>query len=83
MPDTAVDASELPKYLKAEQVSRLLDITEASLAQDRYRGEGIPYIKIGKRVRYERDDVLSYLEQNKVQTVPANRPARMGKMKRV
>lgn len=83
MPEPAITTPELPKYLKAEQVSKLLDITEGSLAQDRYRGEGISYTKIGKRVRYERDDVLSYLEQNKVQPVPANRPARTHTLRRV
>ena len=83
MPESIIDTSELPKYLKAEQVSKLLDITKGSLAQDRYRNEGIPYIKIGKRVRYERDDVLSYLERNKVQTAPANRPARTHTLRRV
>lgn len=77
------ESPALPKYMKAEQVSELLDITEASLAQDRYRNEGIPYIKIGKRVRYERDDVLAYLEQSKVQTAPPKTPVKFHKSKRV
>lgn len=57
-----------------------------ALAQDRYRGEGIPYVKIGSRVRYLASDLEDFIEANRVDpsapvAVPVNRPARMGKLK--
>lgn len=71
------------KYLRAEVVAEMLDITEHSLAQDRYLGIGIPYVKIGKRVRYRLEDVHAFIEANTVVTAPANRPARVHRAKRV
>jgi hypothetical protein len=41
--------------------------TTNSLAQDRYLGRGVPFIKVGRRVRYSRSDVLAYLERNTMQ----------------
>lgn len=58
----------LPELLTPKQVSDWLGISEASLAQTRYLSTGIPYLKVGKRVRYLRDDVVAYVEANRVDT---------------
>lgn len=60
-----------PKYLAAA-----LEISEASLAQDRYRGRGVPFTKCGARVRYLREDVLKYLQGNRMKRTDDPRPAR-------
>ena len=79
--------SALPKFLKAADVADWLGISEQSLAADRFRGEGIPYVKVGHRVRYRFDEVLKYIEANTQEVaphaVPANRPARVHRAKRV
>lgn len=79
--------TQLPKFLKASDVADWLGISEASLAQDRFRGEGIPFVKIGSRVRYQLDAVLEYIEANTARTdpptAPANRPARTHTLRRV
>lgn len=61
--------SALPTLLNTKQVAELLGVSVDALAQNRYLGEGIPYIKIGKRVRYNLDDVIAYLETQKVKTI--------------
>ncbi len=81
-------SNQLPTFLKASELAEMLDISEQSLAADRYRGEGIPFIKIGSRVRYRLDDVLKHFEQqNTVRTEapapPANRPGATHQLKRV
>ncbi len=35
----------------------------ATMERDRWRGDGIPYIKIGRSVRYKKSDVLAWLDQ--------------------
>lgn len=60
--------SELPEMLTAKQLSEQTGFSENSLAQDRYLGKGIPYVKVGKRVRYLKSDVLAYLQANRVET---------------
>lgn len=58
--------TELPKLLTPAQLAEVLSVSEASLAQDRYMRQGMPYIKVGKRVRYELDAVIAYLENQRV-----------------
>ena len=55
----------MPPVATAAQVAEFLQMTRGSLAQDRYLGRGVPFTKVGKRVRYLRADVLTYLERNR------------------
>jgi hypothetical protein len=53
--------------MTAKQLAAVLGISEASLAQDRYKGTGIPFVKCGsRRVRYLKADVLAYLAANRM-----------------
>jgi hypothetical protein len=58
---------ELPAMLIPPELARLLRTTENSLAQDRYLGRGVPFVRHGRKVLYARADVLAYLEQNRCQ----------------
>ena len=51
---------------KPAEVARALRTTEASRAQDRYLGRGIPYVKAGKRILYRWADVNEYLDSHTV-----------------
>jgi hypothetical protein len=57
---------DLPAVATPEQVGPVLGKTQAALAQDRNRKRGIPYIKVGSRIRYLRSDVEAYLLANRV-----------------
>ncbi|UHJ58026.1 helix-turn-helix domain-containing protein [Mycolicibacterium fortuitum] len=57
---------ELPPVATPIQVAGVVQTTVDALAQDRYRRRGIPYVKIGGRVRYLRDDVLKFLADNRI-----------------
>ena len=65
--NTGIDLSELPPVATASELAPILRTTEPALAQDRYRGIGVPYIKHGRRVRYLRADVARYLIANRRQ----------------
>jgi hypothetical protein len=60
-----VAPEDLPSVAKAEQVAVVMQTTVDALAQDRYRDRGIPYVKVGGRVRYLREDVIGYLAANR------------------
>lgn len=80
--------TQLPRLLTARQVAEWLGISEQALAQDRYRGEGVPYVKVGQRIRYRLPDLVKYLDDNVnvppvPPSAPVNRPARTHKMNRV
>lgn len=57
MPEYMTD-KELSEYLK----SRGLKISVFSLQRQRVTGGGIPYKKVGSRVRYHKPDVDKWLE---------------------
>jgi hypothetical protein len=61
-----LSAEDLPAVATAVQVAKVVQTSVDALAQDRYRGRGIPHVKIGGRVRYLRADVLQFLADNRV-----------------
>lgn len=63
---TGVDLSALPAVMSTGELAPVLGITPGALAQDRYRGSGIPYVKLGRRVRYLRADVARYLASHRM-----------------
>ena len=55
------------EFLTTKELEDLGIKSESSLRNDRWKGIGIPYVKIGsKSVRYRRADVLDYIERNRV-----------------
>ena len=56
----------LPEVATARQLAEFLGTTEASLAQDRYLHRGVPYTRVGRRIRYLRVDVLNFLSANRI-----------------
>jgi hypothetical protein len=67
--------TEMPEYMTPREVARVVRKTEASLAQDRYLGRGLPYIKVGveknARVLYAREDLAAYLAAGRTEPVGA------------
>lgn len=63
--DTGIDLSMLPTIMTAAELAPAIRSSEGALAQDRYRNRGIPYIKMGRRIRYVRADVARYLAANR------------------
>jgi excisionase family DNA binding protein len=53
-------------YLTSRQVADMTGISLDTLARWRCRKQRIPYLKIGRAVRYERIEVLAYLERCRV-----------------
>ncbi|WP_304114543.1 helix-turn-helix domain-containing protein [Mycolicibacterium bacteremicum] len=60
--------SDLPTLLTSKELAEVLGVSVDTLANERYLNIGVPYIKFGKRVRYRLDDVIAYLEKQRVQT---------------
>lgn len=57
-----------------KEVAVVLHTTEAALAQQRYKGAGIPFVKIdGRRVLYRWSDVEDYIN-SRVMTRTDDRP---------
>lgn len=61
--------NDYPKYLTEKQVSEITSRALSTLKNDRFLNRGIPYIKAGRSVRYNLEDVLDYMESRKVATI--------------
>lgn len=55
------------RLLTEQEVSHLTGIPVSTLQTDRFKRQNLPYIKIGRRVRYRLGDVLDYIENHRVQ----------------
>jgi hypothetical protein len=63
--DTGIDLSVLPAIATPEELAPVIRRSVGALATDRYRNVGIPYIRMGRLIRYVRADVARYLTANR------------------
>ena len=49
--------------LTEKKTAKMLDMSPQTLRNDRFAGKGLPYVKIGRAVRYKRSDVERMIEQ--------------------
>ena len=55
----------IPLFLTEIQLAEKLGISTRTLQAQRLRGDGIPFTKIGRNVRYSSQDVEFYLEKQR------------------
>ena len=65
-----IENKVISPLIKEKMVSELTGMSLATLRNHLWLGKGIPYIKIGRSVRYLESDVQNFLDQLKVQTKP-------------
>jgi excisionase family DNA binding protein len=66
--------ASLNDLLRPEEVAQLTGLSQETLAQWRSQRRGIPYLKVGRAVRYDLADVQAYLEGCRVSvSVPKER----------
>ena len=58
-----------PRYLNEVKVSKITGLALSTLRNNRFKGQGIPYIKVGRSVRYSLDDVVRFMESRKVKAL--------------
>ena len=56
------------RYLNEREVAYITGRALSTLRNERFRGSGIPYVKVGRSVRYNRSDVFQFMEQRKIKT---------------
>ena len=52
--------------LTEKEVQELYKLNLKTLQRERCNGSGIPYVKLGRRVRYKVSDINAYLEKKTV-----------------
>ena len=64
---------KLPQFLSEIEVAKILSISRATLQQNRWLGRGIPFLKVGRSVRYAVTDLQAFIEANRVATEEGGR----------
>ena len=54
------------ELLSEKEVAKIYKFNVRTLQRERSLGIGMPYVKLGKRVRYKRGDVEKYLKHHTV-----------------
>jgi predicted DNA-binding transcriptional regulator AlpA len=62
----------MPGLLKSKELAILLGFQESTLRQWRTEGIGPPYLRLGRRVRYNADAVNAWLDAHQVDGYPRN-----------
>lgn len=57
-----------PRYIDEVAVSKITGRALSTLRNERSKGSGIPYVKIGRSVRYELADVINFMAAHKITT---------------
>lgn len=56
------------KYITEKDLSAMTGRALQTLRDDRFKGKGFPYIKLGRSVRYDEEAVIAIMEKGKVDT---------------
>ena len=56
------------KFLTEKQVNKITMIPLQTLRNNRFERNGMPYIKIGRSIRYELLDVVDFMQSHKIHT---------------
>jgi hypothetical protein len=62
--------SQSPKYIDEREVSKITGRGLQTLRNDRHKGQGFPYRKFGRQVRYLETEVIQTMEEHRIQTEP-------------
>jgi excisionase family DNA binding protein len=56
------------KLIDSKTLSELLSIQQSTIEKARVMKSGIPFVRLGRAVRYRLSDVENYLDTNRVET---------------
>lgn len=59
------EANKMITLLTEQQLAKQLQIPVRTIQNQRQTGMGIPFIKIGKSVRYDTNEIEAFIERNR------------------
>ncbi len=58
----------MKRFITEHEVAEITGRAVKTLRDDRFKGKGFPYVKLGRSVRYDQDVVLAMMEESRVET---------------
>lgn len=62
---------EIPKFINEKECAKITGRALSSLRNDRCNGRGLPYYKFSRSVKYKLNEVLDFMERNRISTKDA------------
>ncbi len=59
------EKAPLDAFFGQKTAAAVMDCSEAKMERDRWAGVGIPFIKMGRAVRYQKRSILEHVDQFK------------------
>ena len=53
----------MSNLISEKEAARLLDVSVHKLQKDRRQGSPLPFVKVGRSVKYRKQDIENYIEQ--------------------
>ena len=53
---------KIPQYYTEKQVAQITGISRKTLQQHRWLNKGIAYSRLGRSIRYEHSDILTFMD---------------------
>lgn len=53
--------AEIETFLTGREAAEILKLSEQTLRIHRIKGGGVPFVKIGRNVRYRKSDIIDYV----------------------
>ena len=66
-----MDAADLPELITRKQLAEYLGVTEPALSQMVTRRQGPRFIRLGRSIRYRREDVFAWLQERVIDPATA------------
>lgn len=57
---------EEKRFINETEVASITGLSVQTLRNWRFQGKGIPYVKAGRSVRYQYQDVIQYMEERTI-----------------
>lgn len=57
----------MAKWMNDKEVAEQTGLSVHTLRRDRFRGQGIPYSKVGRSCRYSQADVTAFMEAHRIE----------------
>jgi len=51
-------------YFTQETIAAIRNCSRATIERDRWAGTGVPFVKMGRLVRYRKVDIIAWLQQH-------------------
>jgi len=55
------------RYFTEKDISRFVGKSVFGLRMDRHKRQGLPYHKLGKRVFYDREEIVQYMDDHRIE----------------